>query len=293
METNYQAFQCPNFGPAQVERIQFGRISTGYGYNGNFLSRASGIDYAPPTWAPAPSSKPLARRFRDVAQLTQTIMFADSAGVFCTDWTCAPCEVREKLAAGTAEQRLPDSSLPPLRRSQCGVRRWHVETRGGAMAGSFVWRCRQDGKDPPGICRRSAAGCSQQDEFYDCSKSAETFQKSPRVATRGLCVIHQSKLCFEEFMKRIVLLLLLGAGCGGAAPRLTHVPTGWSSMTRDEAANRGKTSRRRRLPSIPATGRATLVPASYCPVCKAWQPSPSIELRQRNPKAALCPKDTP
>lgn len=40
----------------------------------------------------------------------------------------------------------------------------------------------------------------------------------------------------------------------------------------------------------PRTGEATLVPASYCSTCEVWFPSPPIEVRERNPQSALCPK---
>ncbi len=79
METNYAAFQCPNFGPPQMDQIQFGKPASGYGFNGYFLSRTSVIDYPPPTYSPGLTNEPLTRRFRDVAQLTQTIAFADCA----------------------------------------------------------------------------------------------------------------------------------------------------------------------------------------------------------------------
>ncbi|HET6422518.1 MAG TPA: DUF1559 domain-containing protein, partial [Planctomycetaceae bacterium] len=35
METNYQAFQCPNFGASQMESLRFGKPATGYGHNGH------------------------------------------------------------------------------------------------------------------------------------------------------------------------------------------------------------------------------------------------------------------
>lgn len=95
METNYQAFQCPDFGAAQMESVRFGKPATGYGHNGHFLSRGSGIAYVPPTYAAVPSPLPLTRRLADVKQLTQTIVFADSAGVFCVDFTCVTSELRE------------------------------------------------------------------------------------------------------------------------------------------------------------------------------------------------------
>lgn len=81
MEANWRAFQCPNFGPSQMDSVRFGRPASGFAFNGNFLSRSSGIEWLPPSWAAVPSTKPLTRKFRDVAQMTQTIAFADAAQV--------------------------------------------------------------------------------------------------------------------------------------------------------------------------------------------------------------------
>lgn len=81
METNWQAFQCPNFGESQMDNVNFGRPASGYGYNGYFLSRSSAIEWPPPTYAPTPSPHPLTRRFRDLMATTQTVAFADAAQV--------------------------------------------------------------------------------------------------------------------------------------------------------------------------------------------------------------------
>lgn len=167
METNYQAFQCPNFGPGQVERIQFGKMSTGYGYNGNFLSRSSGVQYAPPTWAPAPSSKPLARRFRDVAQLTQTIMFADSAGVFCTDWTCAASEVRENWLLEPPSNDFPTVHFRHSDAANVAFVDGHVETRGrGWLSPAFGDVAKME-KIRLGYVGDQLQDALKQDEFYD------------------------------------------------------------------------------------------------------------------------------
>ena len=95
METSYESYQCPDFGPSQMDSVRFGKPATGYAYNGHFLARSFGIEWLPPTWAPQLSAQPLCRRFRDVTQLTQTIAFADSAGVFCVDFACSGSELRE------------------------------------------------------------------------------------------------------------------------------------------------------------------------------------------------------
>jgi len=77
METNYTAFQCPNFGPQQMDLVKYGRPASGFGFNGYYLSRPQGVD----GWPPIPHPDPATRRFRDVMSLTQTIAFADSAKV--------------------------------------------------------------------------------------------------------------------------------------------------------------------------------------------------------------------
>lgn len=87
METNWQAFQCPNFGPPQMDHVVYGRPASGYGYNGYFLSRPGGVEYPAPTFVPTPSSEPLTRKFRDLTATTQTIAFADAAQVKAVTFT--------------------------------------------------------------------------------------------------------------------------------------------------------------------------------------------------------------
>lgn len=80
METNRAAFQCPDFGRQQVDLTRFGDMASGYGFNGRYLGY--GIKY---DWSayPAVSTTADFRRMRDVAQMTNTLVFADSAQV---DW---------------------------------------------------------------------------------------------------------------------------------------------------------------------------------------------------------------
>lgn len=78
METNWQAYQCPNFGPPQVDTVRFGRMACGYGFNGNYLGIGSDYDYS--TW-PTVTATADFRRLRDVMQLTQTLVYADAAEV--------------------------------------------------------------------------------------------------------------------------------------------------------------------------------------------------------------------
>ena len=78
METNWAAYQCPDLGPSQVERVRFGRMACGYGYN-SYLGPGTTYDA---NWPPQlNAAQPISYRLRDVVQTTQTIAFADSAQV--------------------------------------------------------------------------------------------------------------------------------------------------------------------------------------------------------------------
>lgn len=81
METNWTAFQCPNFGQSQVDTLRFGRPASGFAFNGYNLSRSSGVEWPPPSYTAQNSREPATRKFRDVMQMTQTIVFADAAQV--------------------------------------------------------------------------------------------------------------------------------------------------------------------------------------------------------------------
>ncbi len=142
METNYLAFQCPNFGAQQMDSVRFGKPATGYGHNGHFLSRGSGIAYVPPTYAALPSPLPLTRQMRDVKQMTQTLIFADSAGVFCVDFACTQSEMRENwlleppggdaaaMAAGVFFGDFPSVHFRHNDTANVAFMDGHVETRG-------------------------------------------------------------------------------------------------------------------------------------------------------------------
>ena len=88
MESNRQAYQCPELGEAQLESLPYGRPVSGFGYNARFLSRDSGIDYPAPDYSPKPSRVPLARKLRDIRGGTSaTIAFADAAQVRMTSFS--------------------------------------------------------------------------------------------------------------------------------------------------------------------------------------------------------------
>jgi prepilin-type N-terminal cleavage/methylation domain-containing protein/prepilin-type processing-associated H-X9-DG protein len=78
METNYAAYQCPDFGPGQADTVRFGKMASGYGYNGRYLGY--GINYNWSNWPSVTATAQFAQ-LRDVQQLTQTIAFGDAAQV--------------------------------------------------------------------------------------------------------------------------------------------------------------------------------------------------------------------
>lgn len=81
MESNWTSYQCPNFGPSQPDLVRFIRPASGFGFNGHYLSRSSGVEWPPPSYAATDSRQPATRKFRDLASLSETLVFADAAQV--------------------------------------------------------------------------------------------------------------------------------------------------------------------------------------------------------------------
>jgi prepilin-type N-terminal cleavage/methylation domain-containing protein/prepilin-type processing-associated H-X9-DG protein len=129
METNYEAFQCPDFGPAQMQAVRFGRPATGYGFNGYYLSRATGIDYPPPSFVPTPSVNPATRRLADVKLLSQTVVFADSAQVRMTSFFPPAFSFEENWILDPPSHNFPDVHFRHDGAANVAFLDGHVETR--------------------------------------------------------------------------------------------------------------------------------------------------------------------
>lgn len=167
METNYTAFQCPNFGSSQMDVVRFGKPASGFGYNGFYLSRESGIDYPPPSYSPTFSRQPATRRFADVMQMTQTIAFADSAAVFCTDFMCTSSELKENWALAPPSQDFPTIHFRHTDTANVAFLDGHVETRGrGWLKPSFGDIARME-KERLGYVGDNLGDPKLQDEWYD------------------------------------------------------------------------------------------------------------------------------
>jgi prepilin-type processing-associated H-X9-DG protein len=132
METNHTAFQCPNFGPGQIDgEPRFGRMASGYAYNGYYLG--PGTDYDFSGWPVVKlSPKPIAYRFRDVTQMSYTIAFADSAKVACTAFPCS--DVNNLKFEGNWRLEPPTQRFPTVHFRHSGTANvsfldGHVESR--------------------------------------------------------------------------------------------------------------------------------------------------------------------
>jgi hypothetical protein len=97
-------------------------------------------------------------------------------------------------------------------------------------------------------------------------------------------------LASEYDMRRaIMLFVVIAAGCAKSAPppaveeTVVYFDTALKEAVLTPPASI--------FPAVnPKTGKRTLMPAAWCPGCKAWHAAPPIEEVQRNPKALLCPK---
>lgn len=129
MESNYESFQCPDFGPSQMQAVRFGRPATGFGYNGYYLSRSSGIDWPPPTYSAMPSTSPATRRLADVKVLSRTIVFADSAQVRMTSFFPPAFSFEENWILDPPSRNFPDVHFRHGGTANVAFLDGHVETR--------------------------------------------------------------------------------------------------------------------------------------------------------------------
>lgn len=130
METNYTAFQCPDFGPTQMDTVRFGKPASGFAFNGYELSRDSGIAWLPPTWSAQPNPEPATRRFRDVAQMTQTIAFADSAQVKMVTFSPPSFSFEENWILDAPSRNFPNVHFRHNDSANVAFLDGHVETFG-------------------------------------------------------------------------------------------------------------------------------------------------------------------
>ncbi|MCA9055802.1 MAG: prepilin-type cleavage/methylation domain-containing protein, partial [Planctomycetaceae bacterium] len=167
METNYEAFQCPDFGRELMDVARFGEPASGFGYNAEYLSRSSGIEYAPPTWSPALSSQPLCRRIGSLAGTAATIAFADAAGVFCVDFACTQSELRESWIVEPPSYDFPSTHFRHNGAANVAFVDGHVDTWGyGFKVPAFGDVARMQ-REHLGYVGKTIGNPLTEDEWYD------------------------------------------------------------------------------------------------------------------------------
>lgn len=129
METSYTAFQCPNFGPSQMDNVKFVKPASGFAFNGYYLSRESGVQYLPPTFAATPHSEPATRRLADIEQMTQTIVFADSAQVKMTSFSPMAFSFEENWLLDPPSRNFPNVHFRHSESANVAFLDGHVESR--------------------------------------------------------------------------------------------------------------------------------------------------------------------
>jgi len=129
IETSYWSFQCPDFGPSSMQNVRFGIPASGYAYNGHYLSRSSGIQWPPPTYAATPSSKPLTKKLAAVRQTSRTVVFADSAQVRMVTFSPASYSFEENWLLEPPSHNFPTVHFRHQGAGNVAFLDGHIETR--------------------------------------------------------------------------------------------------------------------------------------------------------------------
>ena len=129
LETNRVAFQCPEFGPAQMDNVRFGHPASGFGFNGYYLSRSSGLDWPPPNFIPVPHPDPATWRMAEVTEPGRTIVFADSAQVKLTSFFPPEFSFEENWILDPPSRNFPTIHFRHNDTANVAFLDGHVETR--------------------------------------------------------------------------------------------------------------------------------------------------------------------
>ncbi len=125
METNYSAFQCPSFGPSQVDTLPYGKMTCGYGYNGYYLGYGTNYDFSNyPSFTVVPDFHQL----RDVQTTSNTISFADSAQIDFNN------NMKENWLLEPPSQNYPTTHFRHTNSANVAFVDGHVESRSFAFA---------------------------------------------------------------------------------------------------------------------------------------------------------------
>ncbi len=175
IETNYAAFQCPDFGVQQMQTVNYGQPASGYAYNAVYLSRTSGIEWPAPTYVATASRKPLSWRLNAIKATNQTLAFGDSAQVRMVTFSPATYSFEETWILDPPSGNFPNVHFRHQGGANLAFLDGHIETRAyeyhTVVPGHNFLMPEQDAlmrKNRLGFVSNGSLGNPQrQDELYD------------------------------------------------------------------------------------------------------------------------------
>ena len=128
MENQKQSYQCPSFGPSSVTSVRFGSMTSGYGYNYQYLGPGLQLAIDWQTFHVDPT-RPINYRLSDVRSTSATIVFADSAAVNCDNWPeCTQNSFMESWTLEAPSGAFPNTHFRHNNTANVAYLDGHVET---------------------------------------------------------------------------------------------------------------------------------------------------------------------
>ena len=128
MENQKQSYQCPSFGPSSVTSVRFGSMTSGYGYNYQYLGPGLQLAIDWQTFRVDPT-RPINYRLSDVRSTSSTIVFADSAAVNCDNWPeCTQNSFMESWTLEAPSGAFPNTHFRHNNTANVAYLDGHVET---------------------------------------------------------------------------------------------------------------------------------------------------------------------
>jgi len=128
MESNRTSYQCPNLTTSLLDNVRFGKPASGFGYNGYYLSRASGVEYPPPSYRAVLSENLVSRSFAEFRSTSRTIVFADSAQVKLTSFSPPAFSFEENWLLDPPSRNYPTVHFRHTGSANVGFLDGHVES---------------------------------------------------------------------------------------------------------------------------------------------------------------------
>ncbi|MFM8218874.1 MAG: DUF1559 domain-containing protein [Planctomycetaceae bacterium] len=139
MENQKQSYQCPSFGPSSVTSVRFGSMTSGYGYNYQYLGPGLQLAIDWQTFRVDPT-RPINYRLNDVRTTSSTIVFADSAAVNCDNWPeCTQNSFMESWTLEAPSGAFPNTHFRHNNTANVAYLDGHVETHSASWVALPDW----------------------------------------------------------------------------------------------------------------------------------------------------------